>query len=99
MMMMDETSLSYSSSLTSNESSSSLTSTSDDYLSSSTDSVKPTVTKIILKKIRLGNFGAVQKEVAVYSYIQPFRMTFNVIQEELLIILIYQIQLIYKCQI
>jgi hypothetical protein len=38
--MMDETSLSYSSSSTSNESSSSLTSTSDDYLSSSTDSVK-----------------------------------------------------------
>ncbi len=53
MMMMDETSLSYLSSSTSNESSSSLASTSDDYLLSSTDSVKPTVTKTILTKIKL----------------------------------------------
>jgi hypothetical protein len=51
MIMMDETSLSYSSS--SNESSSSLTSTSDDYLSSSTGSVKSTVTKIILTKVKM----------------------------------------------
>ncbi len=45
LMVMDATSLSYLSSSTSNESSSSLTSTSDDYFLSSTDSVKPTVTK------------------------------------------------------
>jgi hypothetical protein len=68
-------------------------------LSSSADSVKPAVTKIILTKSRLWNFGAVQKEVAVYSHTQPFRMTFNVIQEESLVILICQIQLIYKCEI
>jgi len=56
MMMMNEASLSYSSSSTSNESSSSLTSTSNDYLSSSTDSVKPTSHEISnLTETRLGS--------------------------------------------